>query len=511
MPRIIRAPDTDTGTGTGTVTGEVWLAPVLVSTNTVPGNITLSGLQSVDGIMTVAGDRVLVKNQTALAENGIYVASSGAWSRAADADTAAKLRQGTKVLVLGGFDGKSRVLTQLEVVTTLGTDPVSWLVNLHVDVGGRFDAPTPIGTGQMFYNSDQYAISVWDGTQSVYAGQPWICTSSTRPTMALNGLVIYETDTELAYIRSASAWKVLSGTDLDGMTSAWVKKSVVVATTANITLSGTQTIDGVAVVTGDRVLVKDQTTVSQNGIYTVAAGAWARTSDADTAAEIAGGMTVVDSGTANGGATWATSFKTTDALGTTAMSWTRALTGSSNSFQGDVSITPASGAADGTPAILTITGAAGQFYKRYLRLQTNVGGEVMEVAGSATSFYGGTVKASYDFWQATGANLTAYADTGAQSSFRASRASTSAADAHVIEWGTRTGGIDAINGYATMEGDMSPLGMSCPVDGSAASVTSRSTHAPCRAGSWPMAMPCAHPTQPVLRPLRWMRLVCRSR
>ena len=51
------------------------------------------------------------------------------------------------------------------------------------------------------------------------------------------------------------------------------------ATTANITLSGTQTIDGITLVAGDRVLVKNQTAGANNGIYEVAAGAWARAYD----------------------------------------------------------------------------------------------------------------------------------------------------------------------------------------------------------------------------------------
>ena len=51
------------------------------------------------------------------------------------------------------------------------------------------------------------------------------------------------------------------------------------ATTANITLSGTQTIDGITLIAGDRVLVKNQTAGANNGIYEVAAGAWARAYD----------------------------------------------------------------------------------------------------------------------------------------------------------------------------------------------------------------------------------------
>jgi hypothetical protein len=77
------------------------------------------------------------------------------------------------------------------------------------------------------------------------------------------------------------------------------KASVNVATTANITLSGTQTIDGIAVVAGDRVLVKDQTTATQNGIYVVAAGSWTRATDMDAAGEFAGAYTFVKQGTVN--------------------------------------------------------------------------------------------------------------------------------------------------------------------------------------------------------------------
>jgi len=79
-----------------------------------------------------------------------------------------------------------------------------------------------------------------------------------------------------------------------------VKGSVKVATTANITLSGTQTIDGVALSVGDRVLVKNQTTGSENGIYVVASSGWSRATDADENAEVTSGMfTFVEQGSVN--------------------------------------------------------------------------------------------------------------------------------------------------------------------------------------------------------------------
>ncbi|AZA74794.1 phage tail protein [Chryseobacterium indoltheticum] len=65
-------------------------------------NITLSGAQTIDGVSVVAGNRVLVKNQTAGAANGIYVAATGAWTRASDADTAEELKSGTFILIQEG-------------------------------------------------------------------------------------------------------------------------------------------------------------------------------------------------------------------------------------------------------------------------------------------------------------------------------------------------------------------------------------------------------------------------
>lgn len=101
-----------------------------------------------------------------------------------------------------------------------------------------------------------------------------------------------------------------------------VKDSVRAATTANITLSGTQTIDGVSVTTGDRVLVKNQSTASQNGIYVVAAGSWARATDADSDAEVTSGLfTFVEEGTVNSDSGWVLSTNSTITLGTTALTF----------------------------------------------------------------------------------------------------------------------------------------------------------------------------------------------
>lgn len=97
---------------------------------------------------------------------------------------------------------------------------------------------------------------------------------------------------------------VTLGQVLDLIRATPTKSDVRVATTANITLTAAQTIDAVAVVVGDRVLVKNQTTGAANGIYVVAAGAWTRAVDADSAAEIPGAVVGVQTGGTLGDTIW---------------------------------------------------------------------------------------------------------------------------------------------------------------------------------------------------------------
>ena len=82
------------------------------------------------------------------------------------------------------------------------------------------------------------------------------------------------------------------------------KQPVLVTTTGNITLSGTQTIDGIAVSIGDRVLVKNQTATADNGIYIVASGAWSRSPDANTWDELLAAYLFVLKGTVWAGSSW---------------------------------------------------------------------------------------------------------------------------------------------------------------------------------------------------------------
>ncbi|MFC3944287.1 phage tail protein [Pseudomonas gingeri NCPPB 3146 = LMG 5327] len=100
------------------------------------------------------------------------------------------------------------------------------------------------------------------------------------------------------------------------------KHSVQVATTAPIALSGLQTVDGVALSAGARVLVKDQAAGKDNGIYLVASGAWPRAADADTSIEVTPGLFVhVEQGAAGGDSIWQLITDAPITLGTTPLAF----------------------------------------------------------------------------------------------------------------------------------------------------------------------------------------------
>ncbi|SPO68097.1 tail fiber protein [Pseudomonas sp. JV241A] len=110
------------------------------------------------------------------------------------------------------------------------------------------------------------------------------------------------------------------------ITATDAKRSVRCATTGPIALSGLQNIDGVSVLDGDRVLVKNQANAAQNWIYTAAAGAWVRAQDANESVEcIPGHLVPVQSGTANGGTSWQLTNLVPPTLGSTPLNFVPAL------------------------------------------------------------------------------------------------------------------------------------------------------------------------------------------
>ncbi len=116
---------------------------------------------------------------------------------------------------------------------------------------------------------------------------------------------------------------LVNKTYVDGLIANQAKTSVRAASVgANLTLSGTQTVDGVSLIAGDRILVKNQTAPAQNGIYVVAAGAWTRATDMDAASEVDGKFVIVEDGTTLAGTIWLTVSEVTT-LDTDAIAFTQ--------------------------------------------------------------------------------------------------------------------------------------------------------------------------------------------
>lgn len=111
-----------------------WKEKCVVATT---GNHALSGLAAIDGVTPSAGDRILVRAQTAATANGIYIAAAGAWSRAADADSAAELRAAYVAVEQGTLWADHRFAQTADTIT-LGSTSIVW-VDTGVGTPAAFD------------------------------------------------------------------------------------------------------------------------------------------------------------------------------------------------------------------------------------------------------------------------------------------------------------------------------------------------------------------------------------
>lgn len=107
------------------VNGLSWKQTVVAATT---GNITLSGEQTIDGVLT-SSSRVLVKNQSSSRFNGIYVTDAGPWTRSTDLDATTEFNQAT-VSVTGGSTQANTTWTQTTMNPIVGSDPIVWVQSL---------------------------------------------------------------------------------------------------------------------------------------------------------------------------------------------------------------------------------------------------------------------------------------------------------------------------------------------------------------------------------------------
>ena len=181
---------------------------------------------------------------------------------------------------------------------------------LNVRLQNLASAPGSPAVGQTYYDTT-------DQTAKFYNGSAWIPFDASKVANGSISLAKLVSD-PLARANHTGTQVASTISDFSTAVNAIVdpkiesaaagidsKQSVRVVANANISLSGTQTIDGVVLSVGERVLVRGQSTATQNGVYVVSAGAWGRAADADQNYELTpGAFWFVEEGVTYGKSQW---------------------------------------------------------------------------------------------------------------------------------------------------------------------------------------------------------------
>ena len=189
-------------------------------------------------------------------------------------------------------------------------------VQAYFDVFGNFQ--TFIGQGKSFYATSNPIQSGLTITNSTLDSSP---IGSTSPSTAV--FTDMKTTTGQISTQPSSANDIVNLLALQSYAAgiSW-KQPCACASLTTITLLGLQTIDGYTTLVGDRVLVKNQATASQNGIYIASATAWIRALDADTWNELISAITFIEYGTQAGGA-WFCTAQPGGTINVTAVNWSQ--------------------------------------------------------------------------------------------------------------------------------------------------------------------------------------------
>lgn len=253
---------------------------------TVSGTATINTL-NVSGNETISGNLNVTGTCTFGAMSGISCALTGSFS-ANGANIIGTTSLQDLAAVTGNFTAGLTVGGAASFASSLTTNTLT--VTSNGNVSGDFSVSGTLTAGTLAISNFAVSTLSVSGTATVAAAN--ITTGNILGTLTLAG-------------DPTQALEAATKQYVDAIASGiqW-KASVKAATTANIALTGAQTIDGVGIVAGDRVLVKDQTDAIENGIWVASAAAWSRSTDADTDAEINGMVAFVSQGTAHGGQSW---------------------------------------------------------------------------------------------------------------------------------------------------------------------------------------------------------------
>lgn len=244
-------------------------------------NITLSGEQTVDGVAVATSDRVLVKNQTAASENGIYVADTGTWRRSKDFNKTRDVRKGTMVVVAGGTVGSGLWQITTADPISVGTSNIAFLL-----VNPETSTFVTLAGTQTLTNKTLTSPTINGGT---IATATLTLKQSAAPTPTAEGDIQWDTDDNVIAVGDSAATKLFvpipastAAGDIEYFTGAKVKARLAKGT-AGQTLrmnSGATAPEWVSI-TGapDAVLEDQKASATEGGTFT--SGAW-RTRDLNT-------------------------------------------------------------------------------------------------------------------------------------------------------------------------------------------------------------------------------------
>lgn len=319
-----------------------WKGTVRAATN---ANGTLTSAfyngQVIDGVTLVTGDLILIKNQTSGAQNGIYVvpAVTGETPTRALGANGGRFLVGAVVFVSEGVVNKDTIWEcTTDAPITIDSTSLSWtraipnawktVARCATTTNGTLSSAyansstvdgVTLATGDRILIKDQSGASengiyvvqasgspirasdAWSGTELVGA-TVWVSEGTT------NGNTIWActTDAPITVNSTSLDWsKVYPSSSVSCWKSPPVRCATTVAGTLSSDYENGDVVDGVTLVTGDRILIKNQSTGSQNGIYTVnASGSPTRATDADTGDEMYGATVFVSEGTVNKDTYW---------------------------------------------------------------------------------------------------------------------------------------------------------------------------------------------------------------
>lgn len=303
------------------------IGTILLSAPAAGNILTYNGSNWINSAPATAGTvtSIAVTGSTGLAVSGSPITSAGTigLTLAAELQGLSGLASSGMIARTGAGTYTSRTIagTATRTIVTNGDGvagaPTIDLATLSAGVGGTFQKFTTDAYGRVSAVNPVLAADITTLVDSVYVN---VIGDSMSGNLAFTGGA---TITGLPTPVNSGDATPKSYVDAAVTGLSW-KQAARAATTVNgvfaTSFANGSIIDGITLATGDRILIKNQTTASENGIYTVnATGTPTRATDSDSPSEMVGGSVFIDSGTINSDTGWVLATNAPIVLGTTAL------------------------------------------------------------------------------------------------------------------------------------------------------------------------------------------------